>query len=274
MDPRMPFNPRRFQSAASHYAAGRPVYSPRLIHRLVQVAGLGRADRVMDLGCGPAPLAIALAPFAGAVTAIDPEPEMLRLGAANAARAGVEVTFVEGSSYDLGPRLGRFRLVVIGRAFHWMDRTDTLKRLDELIEPEGMVALCHSSHPELPENAWRSAYDAVTDRYKARDADRVKRKSPEWPRDETILLQSAFNRLERISAIEQRQTPVERFVDRALSMSSTTPMNLGAASSELAEQVRAALAPFASGGGIVEIVESEALIASRPGPADIGPPAS
>ena len=271
MDQRMPFKPHRFQSAASHYAAGRPFYSPRLIRRLVEVAGLRSTDRVMDLGCGPAPLAIALVPFAGAVTAIDPEPEMLRLGAENAAKAGVTITFVEGSSYDLGPKFGRFRLVAIGRAFHWMDRADTLRRLDEMIEPGGLIALCHSSHPDLPENAWLKAYDAVTGRYKDEDPDRAKRKSPEWPRDETVLLRSAFSRLERISAIELRSTPVERVVDRALSMSSTTPLRLGEAAAALAREVRAALAPFAAESAIAEIVESEALLAFRPDPADREP---
>jgi len=264
MDRQIPFKVRRFQSAAPYYAAGRPAYSLRLIRRLVQFSGLECHHRVMDLGCGPAPLAIALAPFAGAVTAVDPEPEVLRLAAANAAEANVEITFVEASSYDLEPQFGEFWLVAIGRAFHWMDRADTLQRLDKLIEPHGSIAFCHSRHSDLPDNAWRAAYDEIINRYAADDADRARRKSPGWPRDESVLLDSAFCRLERISAIEQRWTPIERFVDRAFSMSSTTPRKLGTAAKGMAQEMRAALAPFATEGIIIEVVESEALIASRP----------
>jgi Methylase involved in ubiquinone/menaquinone biosynthesis len=93
---------------------------------LVQLTELDRAARVLDLGCGPGQLALALAPHAGEVVAVDPEPEMLRIAAENAAAAGLEIRFVEGSSADIGPGLdlgpGRFHLAVIGRAFHWMDR--------------------------------------------------------------------------------------------------------------------------------------------------------
>ena len=109
---------------------------------------------MLDLGCGPGQLALALAPHAGEVVAVDPEPEMLRIAAENAAAAGLKIRFVEGSSADIGPELGRFHLAVIGRAFHWMDRPRTLERLDGLIEPGGAVALLRTRNPELPDNAW------------------------------------------------------------------------------------------------------------------------
>jgi ubiquinone/menaquinone biosynthesis C-methylase UbiE len=116
---------------------GRPPYVTALIRRVVQVCGLDTTFRVLDLGCGPGPLALAFAPFVGKVIAIDPEPEMLRIARDEAARAGLRIDFREGSSAELGPHLGAFRLGVIGRAFHWMDRQETLARLDRIIESEG-----------------------------------------------------------------------------------------------------------------------------------------
>ena len=73
------FDPHRFQSAAPHYLTGRPYYAPALIDRVAELCGLGGADRVLDLGCGPGQLAVAFAAHAGSVLAIDPEPEMLRI---------------------------------------------------------------------------------------------------------------------------------------------------------------------------------------------------
>jgi len=35
----------------------------------------------------------------------------------------LNIRFVQGASSDLGPQLGRFQAVTIGRAFHWMERT-------------------------------------------------------------------------------------------------------------------------------------------------------
>src|SRR5215472_284873 len=139
------FQPRRFRSAAQHYLAGRPAYSPRLIRHVAQFTGLTTNNRVLDLGCGPGMLAGAFAPLAGEVIAVDPEPEMLRI--AETEFGGIwRISFVHGSSFDLSPALGYFRLVTMGRSFQWMDRVETLRRLDKLIEPGGTVALFNSGY--------------------------------------------------------------------------------------------------------------------------------
>ena len=260
----VPFEKRRFRTAAQHYLQGRQPYAPALFQRLIQLTGTGHSSRVMDLGCGPGQIAVALAPHVGEVTAIDPEPEMLRV-AENAAAAHPEIRFIQASSDDLGPALGRFRLVVIGRAFHWMDRAGTLQRLDGLVEPGGAVALLGTREPELPDNAWAKAYDTLIERYAADDRTRRERKSPDWLRHEAVLLESPFSRIETIAVLERRLTPVERFVDRALSMSSTSAARIGEKTAELAAQVRSTLAPFAVEGMIREVVRSAATIAWRPG---------
>ena len=67
-----PFDPRRFESAALHYRAGRIPYPPRLIRRIAELVGLRESHRVLDLGCGPGQLAIAFGFFAGEVVGVDP----------------------------------------------------------------------------------------------------------------------------------------------------------------------------------------------------------
>jgi hypothetical protein len=46
-----------------------------------------------------------------------------------------------------------------------MDRAETPRRLDGLIEPDSGVALFADTHPEAPEHAWRAAWQASLDRY-------------------------------------------------------------------------------------------------------------
>lgn len=228
--------------------------------------GLTREHAVLDLGCGPGQLALGFARFAGAVTAIDPEPTMLRIAAADAADAGYDIRFIEGSSYDIAPALGRFRLTVIGRAFHWMDRADTLRRLDGMMEIGGALALFGDHYPEVPENAWRAVYNAVLDRYSAQDSARRQRKAAEWPQHEAVLLASAFSQLERIGVIEHRRTPLGNIEDRLLSLSSVSREQIGARADTMVAELREKLAPFATDGAVPEVVESEALIAMRPSP--------
>ena len=60
----VPYEPRRFRTAAAHYLAGRPAYAPRLISRVAAICSLDNSHRLLDLGCGPGQLARAFAPLA------------------------------------------------------------------------------------------------------------------------------------------------------------------------------------------------------------------
>jgi ubiquinone/menaquinone biosynthesis C-methylase UbiE len=192
----VPFEPERFRSTAVHYHA-RPAYAPRLIALVAELCRLGPADRLLDLGAGPGPLAIAFRPYVGSVLAVDPEPEMLARAAENAAAAGVAIDFRAGSSADLpqpgrddgAEPFGRFKAVTIGRAFHWMDRAETLRRLDAMVEPDGAIALFHDSHPKLPENDWLKAYSALGERYAPAAA---AWRGPDFLAHEAVLLASPF----------------------------------------------------------------------------------
>ena len=68
----LPFKPRRFRSAAAYYARYRIPYPPELIARVAREANLSPGDRVLDLGCGPAMLGIALAQLGASFMAVDP----------------------------------------------------------------------------------------------------------------------------------------------------------------------------------------------------------
>jgi SAM-dependent methyltransferase len=251
-----PFDPDRYRTAAAHYEKGRVPYAPALIRRVAEVTGLGPQHRVLDLGCGPGPLARSFASLARDVVAIDPSPEMLAAARALAGQAA-NIRFVAGSSYDLDPALGSFHLVVMGRSFHWMDRVDTLERLDQMIEPAGALALFRDSAPAVPANAWRKVWYDIRERY---EPDRgPHERDPNWIRHEAILLDSAFTRLESFGVIERRAIDVETLVQRALSMGSTSPSHLGEKMATMAGEIRTTLADVRE-----EVVETSALVAWRP----------
>jgi trans-aconitate methyltransferase len=257
--------PRRFSTAAAHYLAGRPEYAPRLIRRVAGLCGLRPSHRVMDLGCGPGPLAVALAPFAARIVAIDPEPEMLRAARARPVPANIE--WVRAAAEDLGPAFGRFHLVAIGRAFHWMDRADTLRRLDPMIEPGGAIALFQDEHLAVPDNAWREPWREIVNRYAADDPGRARTRSPDWVRHEAVLLDSAFCELEDIAVIERRRVSTETLIDRALSLSSTSHARIGTKADLMVAELRDRLTAIAPGGILSEVIATSALIARRPGSA-------
>jgi SAM-dependent methyltransferase len=257
----VPFQPRRFRSAAHHYLAGRPGYAARAIARVIELCRVKAEDRMLDLGCGPGQLARAFAPYVSEVVGVDPEPEMLRL----ARQDGPDnALWIEASSYDVGPHLGRFGLVTMGRSFHWMDRVDTLRRLDGIVAPGGSVVLFSDSQPDVPDNAWRSEYSAVIERY-AEDEERRRRRGPGWVSHKAVLLGSAFSEVEEISVIERRGLTAGRLLDRALSMSSTSRARLGVRADDLLEELTELIARLAPSGHLREVVATNALMARRPG---------
>ncbi len=262
MQERPLFFPQRFQNAARYYTTGRPTYPKLLIRRVVDLVGLSYRVHALDLGTGPGFLAIDFAPFAKQVTAIDPSPEMLAVARENVERAGAKVRLVQGSSYERGPELGRVRRATIGRAFHWMDRAQTLASLGALLDDGGAIALFSESYPNVAENAWRREFQAILEGYTA--ADPAKPVFQATPANEELFLASPFDHLERLSVIERRETPLDRFADRALSYGSTWQGKPGSREDDLAEDIRKAIAKYADESGVVrEVIEGHALVARR-----------
>jgi SAM-dependent methyltransferase len=232
-----------------------------LIAHVAALTCLPRGGRVLDLGCGPGQLALAFSAFAAEVLAVDPEPATLRV--AGEAAGNVPIQFIHGRADDLGPAFDRFHLAVMGRSFQWMDRAETLRRLDRMIEPGGAVALFGDTHPDLPDNAWRLAWREVLAEYCAPDRG-PPHQDVGWVRHEAFLLDSAFGRLDSVGAIDRRRIPVATLVSRALSQSSHSEDVLGGRVAAMSEAVRRALEPFTVAGMITEVVETYALVATRP----------
>lgn len=258
--------PERFKNPARYYTTGRPTYPKLLARRVAQLVGLEPRHHVLDLGTGPGFLAIDYAPLAQSVTAIDPSEEMLAAARQNAERAGVRIQFLKGSSFELAgrlrERLERYRLVTIGRAFHWMDRAQTLAALEPLVERGGAVALFGERYPDVPDNRWHAPFQALLDGYSTDDP--AKAHTRGTSQNEAVLLASSFDHLERIAVLERRETPVERFVDRALSFGAAWDGRPGSREDDLAGEVRKLIGQYADARGVVrEVVEGHALVALR-----------
>ena len=252
-----------FKSAAAHYLAGRPPYPDALIRRTAQLLELRDSDRLLDLGCGPGQLAIAFAPLVGEVVAMDPEPAMLALAREEAA-ALPNVQVVAGSSTDLGIQLGSFRVALIGRAFHWMDRVETLRRFESLITPDGAVVLFGTVGIAVPIHGWGQAYRDICKRYAAGHDKSGPSRSEDMTAHVPIFLESAFSQVEQISVFWKWRFGPEVLIDQALSMSSTSRARLGDRADEMVAELRASIPTWTEDGTFTEIQASNALIARRP----------
>ncbi|MGD0866864.1 MAG: methyltransferase domain-containing protein [Rhizomicrobium sp.] len=259
------YDPRRFRTTVPYYARFRLGYPQGLIERVIAIVGLKPGGRVMDLGCGPGLLAIPFARAGMAVTAVDPEPEMLAAAEAGAREAGLSIAFRQGSSFDLPSGIGPFRLVTMGRAFHWMDRTETLMALDRIVAPDGAVALFDDDHPRTVENRWRLKLREIGDKFgRGESSHVVAREKGDYRTHESYLLDSAFSEIERTGIVVRRELDADHIVGLAYSLSTSSPEKLGDRAAEFERELRRELAEISPDGKFVEIAEMGALIARRP----------
>ena len=257
--------PDRFEDAVPHYLVGRLRYDPRLIERLAKETGLDAQARVLDLGCGPGFLANALAPFAGRVTGMDPNARMLE--AARQEAAGLSnVTYLEGSSFDLSGLEPGLQLVTMGRSFHWMDRDATLAALDPLVAPGGAIALIGDHVINGPQNDWYRAMNAIAREagMATADAETKHRHSDAWEPHPVPLLRSAFCELSSIGVIARHSWDWDMLVSLIASRSGTTRAILGDRFDPLIEAIRDAVGAPDETGHWTSVHEHFALVARRP----------
>jgi SAM-dependent methyltransferase len=207
-----PFRADRFSSTVPHYVDGRLNYPPRLIEHVAAALHLKPRQHVLDLGCGPGFLALAFAKLGHAVLGLDPDKAMLEAARDFAAKDGLACEFREGSSFDLSPALGRFKLACMGRSFHWMDRQATLAALDRMIEKDGAVALFHDRHIACAENGWDGAIDEVRERFGARSDWKNLRDVLKVEPHTVVLLASPFARIDVVGVVERGTLTIERAV--------------------------------------------------------------
>ncbi len=244
----------RFASTVAYYESARPPYGAAFFAAVAQQLGFDRSQRLLDVGAGPGILALGFRPCCREVVGVDPEPGMVEAARRGAERAGLEATFIEGRFEDVAAKLGAFDIVTIGRAIHWLDPDLARAALDRALGLHGKVLVCRASSVKDGRNPWLEAFNTVRDRWKG---DRPKRDHDRFFAD------GQFTRIGTIRVEGTYTIPVERLVERVLSMSTHSSERLGDEVPAMKSAMREALAPFASGGMIKDIVEARAEVFER-----------
>jgi hypothetical protein len=145
----------------------------------------------------------------------------------------------------------------MGRSFHWMDRAETLRSLDQMVETEGVLVLFGETHPDSPENAWLKECEEITHRYAATDPVEQRRRAGTWASDKTLLLASPFRHMQQLMVTTRDVVSAGSVIERALSHRiDKQPVQLLQDLSKFFERI-------APAGSVTETVEWVAFIVRR-----------
>jgi SAM-dependent methyltransferase len=254
----------RFASTVALYEKLRPPYPALFFREVAARLPLTKTHALIDLGTGPGLLALGFAPYVGRVTGVDPEPGMIAAARDAAARAAQALTLIEGKAETLADDIGRFDVVTIGRALHWMDRDAVLARFDRLVAPDGAILVCASFSARDGRNIWLDDYNTTRRAWsnarllsEAGGGERTHRDLAEFFRG------TRFHVREAITVETSQDVNTGDLARRVLTFSSSSPQVLGDKADAMLRDVEGRLAPFSRDGLLNEIVISSAQVIRR-----------
>jgi SAM-dependent methyltransferase len=137
-------SPRRdgtvFDELAADYDRLRPTYPENLIDHAFELAGIGSADRVLEVGCGSGQLTRSLLARGLHVTALEPGRRLLALAEQNLEGHGA-VEFVQARFEDAQLPREHFRALFSASAWHWLDPEVSWQKAARVLVPGGTLAL-------------------------------------------------------------------------------------------------------------------------------------
>jgi ubiquinone/menaquinone biosynthesis C-methylase UbiE len=137
------FRPDLYRGTALAYARHRPPYPRPLIDHIIRTAVVSPPGRLLDLACGPGPLAIALRDHFAETWAVDSEPDMIAVARTRAPG----IRFIKSAAEDLSAPAAAFDLITIGNAFHRMPRDVVAARARRWLRPGGYLVLAWGGSP-------------------------------------------------------------------------------------------------------------------------------
>ena len=254
----------RFATTVDLYEQYRPPYPVAFFSEVAQRLAVTKRHALIDLGTGPGLLALGFADYVGRIVAVDPEPNMLAAARQRAKRAARDVMLVESRAEDLPEGIGRFDLVTIGRALHWLDESTLGPLFERLVAPGGVVAVCASSSATDGCNPWLEQYTTARRDWSDQELWSQSRSGQRVHRELSSLLQgTTFQAAEVIRVESVNETSVVDLAQRVLTFSSSSPAALGEKVEPMLRDVEARLMPMSRDGVFTEFVVSTAQIARR-----------
>ena len=260
-----------YQGTAEYYDRYRLPYRRAMLGDLAARARVSEHGRLLDLACGTGQLTFPLRRQFTEVWAVDQEPDMVELVRTKAAAMSAgNIRAIVSTAEDLAAEPEYFELVVVGIAFHRLDRDAVARRVFSWLEPGGHLALCWSSSPWTGEEEdWQRVLATILAQWQARLG--AEQRAPEgWDTarsdrpDSQVLAEAGFEVLGRCEFTREHRWSLRELAGLIRSTSFLPSSVLGDQAAAFDEDLAAGLRPYGDGGVYAETVSFAYDLARKP----------
>jgi SAM-dependent methyltransferase len=253
-----------YQGTAAYYDEFRLPYPQLLVDELVERAHADGRGRLMDLACGTGQLSFAMHEHFAQTWAVDQEPDMVEFARAKATAAGIaDMKFVTAAAEELTAPECAFDVIVVGNAFHRLQRDVVAARMRSWLRDGGWVALIWSDGSAAGEatgsQAWQVTLAELVQRWRARldaaESDQSGPRVPTWYSqdrsdrpDIEVMRDVGLDFVESRQFVIQHDWTADALVGNMFSTSVLSRAALGALAGEFEAEVRQELAAESEAG--------------------------
>lgn len=133
-----------FGKASKLYESARKGYPKELIEHIIQVSGLNKGAKILDIGCGTGKSTLQFTEKGFDILALDISGEMIKIARENLSLYP-QVKYQVSSFEEFNYPEESFDLIISGTAFHWLDQEVAYRKAAQLLKKNGWLATFYSS---------------------------------------------------------------------------------------------------------------------------------
>lgn len=253
-----------YKGAAQYYELHRTKYPSSLFSTLEQLFQLDGRGRLLDLGCGPGTVAIPMSSRFEEVVAVDADPEMVEVCQEQANLDGRHnIICSHKRSDEIDETFGKFRLVTIARAFHWMNRPAVLQDSYNLLTDDGGIAIVSTDEdPRRGTTDWENVAVGVVKKWLGSSYPEESYGHPSVPH-ETIVANSMFSSHATHQLAFEQVWTISSYIGYLYSTSFCLRDSLGERARDFEEDLKQKLLSIEPSGQFSQTVGVSLLVASK-----------
>jgi len=208
----------RFTGFADLYNKVRPKPPKKVFSIILNLINKSKVNTVVDLGSGSGLSTKIWKGKANKIIGIEPNNDMRKV----AIKSNPKIEFLDGTSYKTGIANNSADIVICSQSFHWMEPVETLKEINRILKPKGILAVLDCDWPVTvsidSEKAYNKLFEKVDELHK-KNNERLP-KEIKWSKSNhlnNVRESECFDYIKEIVFDNEEKCDSKRFIGIALS---------------------------------------------------------